>query len=128
MKDHYKNFNIYINGLKRIIKFIESQDIYIFRIFIDNNIKSDNSIMNLLTRNKNIEIFVFKCEDYIKDNFHIDLLATLIRLFPIFDFKNNDSNNVIIIDIDLKKEDLKTLIEITKLKENKKKIIANGET
>jgi hypothetical protein len=126
MKKHYKNFNIYKEGLKKLIKLIDNQNNYILRIFIDSHIKEDSDIMKILNSSNKVEIIVFKCLKYIKDDYHIDLFATLIRLFPIFNFKNNDSNNVIIIDVDLKKNDIKTLEKILKIKENKKKIIGNG--
>lgn len=107
MKKHYKNFNIYKEGLKKLIKLIDNQNNYILRIFIDSHIKEDSDIMKILNSSNKVEIIVFKCLKYIKDDYHIDLFATLIRLFPIFNFKNNDSNNVIIIDVDLKKMILK---------------------
>ena len=95
---HYKNFIIYINGLKKIIALLETQSHYVLRIFIDEHIKSDSEIYSILTNSNKIQIILFKCSKYIEDNYHIDLFGTLVRLFPIFDFDSNDALNVIFID------------------------------
>lgn len=102
MNKHYKDFTIYKNGLKKLITLLNSQQEYILRIFIDEHIRNDKEIFDLL-QNSKIEIVVFKCKKYLNNNYHIDVFGALVRLFPIFDFKNNDTNNVIVIDIDLNK-------------------------
>ena len=101
MNKHYKNFDIYINGLKKWIKFLESfEHNYIFRLFIDDNIYNDKQIMDIINSTNKIESILFSCKKYKKGNYHIDLFATLVRFFPFFNFKNNDSNNVIVVDLD----------------------------
>lgn len=118
MGSHYKNFDIYIRGIKKIIKMVESQSKYILRIFIDVHIKSDPDIYPILSSSNKVQIILFKCDNYMNDkNFHIDVFGALVRLFPIFDFEHNDSYNVIIIDIDLNSEDI-----------NKLKILMNYNT
>jgi hypothetical protein len=107
MDKHYKNFNIYIKGIKKIINMVNNQDKYYLRIFIDEHIKNDENIFNILKSSNKIQIVLFTCEKYIKDKYHIDVFGALVRLFPIFDFENNDSETVIIIDVDLKDDDLK---------------------
>ena len=44
MGSHYKNFDIYVKGLRKIIKMLESQSKYVLRIFIDTHIESDPDI------------------------------------------------------------------------------------
>ena len=106
MKDHYKNFNIYIKGLKSWIRFLNSFDNdYVLRIFIDENIKKDHNIMNIMNSSNKIQVILFSCEDYKNEKYHKDVFGTLLRFFPLFDFENNDSNNVIVVDIDLHEED-----------------------
>jgi len=102
MSKHYKDFTIYVNGIKNIIEILNKQDKYVLRIFIDENIRNDIAIFNLLNSNKKIEIVVFKCNHYLnKNGFHVDVFGTFVRFFPLFNFENNDAGNVILIDIDL---------------------------
>ena len=106
MDKHYKNFNIYLNGLKKWIKFLNSfNHDYTLRLFIDNNVYNDREIMKLIRSTNKIQPILFSCNNYKKDNYHIDLFATLVRFFPYFNFKNNDSKNVIVVDLDLHDED-----------------------
>lgn len=118
MGSHYKNFDTYTKGLKKLIKMIDVQSKYILRIFIDEHIKNDKIIYSILSSSDKIQIILFKCSNYLNEvNFHIDVFGALVRLFPIFDFDFNDSLNVIVIDIDLNFEDI-----------NKLKILMNYET
>lgn len=127
MLKHYKNFNIYVNGIKKLLNLVKEQDIYILRIFIDEHIKNDKNIFELLYNTKNVELIIFKCDNYIVDNYHKDVFGALVRLFPLFDFDNNDSNNVIIIDIDLNNNDLIKLKNLINYKiNNNKQIIGIG--
>ncbi len=58
--------------------------------------------MDILLSNDKFEIYLFDCKNYKSNNlYHVDLFATFIRFFPLFDFKNNDADNVIISDVDL---------------------------
>ena len=70
------------------------------RLFIDDNIYSDDELMKNLKSIKNIQIVRYSCPNFIVDGFHRGMFGTLVRLFPMFDFKNNDANHVIITDID----------------------------
>lgn len=128
MGAHYKNFNIYVNGLKRLINSIEKQSDYKLRIFIDSHIKNDKEIFPLLKASKSVQIVVFKCSNYYKDNYHIDVFGALVRLFPVFDFPNNDAKNVITIDIDLNQEDMKSLMIFLKYDTKKAQIVGKGTT
>lgn len=108
---YYKNFNIYVRGLKNITRFIDNynyhnrNDRFAFLLFIDHNIRDDCNIMNILEKSKNTIIVLFKCSEYMKNNYHLDLFGTLVRFFPMFNFPNNPSKMSIVIDIDLHKED-----------------------
>jgi hypothetical protein len=106
MDNGYKNLNIYIDGLKKIILLLNSQDKYVGRIFIDENVKNHKEIYGILISSSKVQIILFKCGDFMKNNYHFDAFGALVRLFPLFDFDNNDANNVIIIDIDLNDEDI----------------------
>jgi hypothetical protein len=111
MNKHYKDFNIYMDGLRRITKKIKELNInYKLRIFIDKNIYDDKQIMDIFNENKDfVQLVIFTCANYMKDNYHFDVFGSLVRYFPLFDFENNDSNNVIIVDMDLQDSDMITL-------------------
>ncbi len=126
MKKHYKNFNVYLKGINNLIKIVEQQQKYMLRIFIDENIKNDKEIFNILNSSKHVQLVVFSCAKYMKDNYHLDVFGALVRLFPVFNFENNDSGNVIIIDIDLGKEDLETLKTIMNYDTDKEQIVGKG--
>lgn len=127
MGSHYKNFDIYIRGLKNLIKLIKSQTYYVLRIFIDKHIKADSIIYPLLIGSEQIQIILFKCSDYIKSNYHVDVFGALVRLFPIFDFDSNDSLNVIIVDVDLNSEDLNKLKILIDYTTSDKEVIGAGQ-
>ncbi len=126
MNEHYKKFNHYVNGLIRLIDLVNSQSKYKLRIFIDQNVRDDEYIYKLLKSSDKIQIVVYKCANYMKGKYHVDLFGSLVRLFPLFDFDNNDSNNVIVIDVDILPEDIKTLKSIISLDITDKQIIGKG--
>lgn len=98
----YKNFDIYINGLKTWISLLEKiKSNFIIRIFIDHNILNDKEIMSVINSSKFVEPVLFLCADYVLNKYHQDLFSTLIRFFPLFDFQNNDARSLLIVDIDL---------------------------
>ncbi|AYV77593.1 MAG: putative ORFan [Dasosvirus sp.] len=108
---YYKNFEIYLKGLKRLIDFMDQKEQqgqrnnFVIVMFIDQNIQNDNQIMDMINESLYIVPVLFKCSVYMKNNFHLDLFATLVRFFPMFDFPNNPINLCLIVDIDLHTED-----------------------
>ena len=126
MGSHYKNFDIYIRGLKKLIKLVESQSEYVLRIFIDTHIKADKNIFSILLNSDKVQIILFKCSEYIENNYHIDVFGALVRLFPIFDFDFNDASNIIVVDIDLNWEDLNKLKILMGYTTRDKEIIGMG--
>lgn len=100
----YKNFNIYINGLKILSKFIKNNlPDFSIRLFIDSSIYADKNIMNIIQNLNNIESVLYECPNYkIDDTHHIGLFGSLVRFFPMFDFENNDSDVLMISDLDWK--------------------------
>lgn len=97
----YRDINIYVDYLKITYdKLKENFPNFTIRIFIDYKIYEDKIIMNKLLLFKDIEYVLFKCSKFIINDYHIGLFSTLIRFFPMFDFKNNDAKIVLISDID----------------------------
>jgi len=102
-KGGYKNFNRYLNGIKILYDVInEILPNFSLRLFIDMSIYNDTSIMNILYKLKKIEIVLFCCKLYEREDiYHLGTFGTMLRAFPLFDFPNNDANRVIIVDIDV---------------------------
>lgn len=114
---YYKNFGIYVKGLRRVIEMLNDynenidhqNDIntepFYYLIFIDKHVSEDRGIMRTINSSEYVIPILFKCSEYIKNDYHIDLFGTLVRFFPMFDFLNNPSKCVICIDVDLNRED-----------------------
>ena len=108
---YYKNFDIYIKGLNKVLQFVNNEcnttkhNMFIYVLFIDQNIADDNEIMKLISKCKYCVPVLFKCVNYMKGQFHYDLFGSMVRFFPMFDFGANPCNIVICIDIDLHDED-----------------------
>jgi hypothetical protein len=115
-KNYSKNFNIYVNGLRKLIKLVnKSRTNYKLILFIDMNVKNDPDIMKIINNSDKVIPILFSCFDYMNSNYHIELFATLIRFFPYFDYPNNFTKNVISVDIDLKYDDRNKLQSLMKL-------------
>lgn len=114
MKKHYKNFYVYLNGIRKLVNFVDTDPKFYLVLFIDKNIYNDKKIMQIINNGKKTIPILYKCTEYMENGYHVDLFGTLVRFFPIFDFGNNPFNIVIITDIDVKDEDyprLKTLLK-----------------
>ena len=123
---HYKNFDIYVNGIKRLVSIILKQSKYVLLIFVDQHVIDDPILFNILNISPKIHIVLFKCHKYIRDDFHMDVFGALVRLFPLFNFINNDTLNVIVVDIDLNKDDTEYLILLMNSNQKYTQIIGNG--
>ena len=106
MNKHYKNFNIYINGLKRWIEYLNRKkyESIKFRIFIDQHVNNDRTIMSVIESCKKIEPILFECSNYMSNGYHSDVFGSLVRFYPMFD-KEKNNNKIIIVDIDLHTDD-----------------------
>lgn len=98
----YKNFGIYVNGLFKLNKYVaRKMPDFRIRLFIDNNIYNDKDIMKKLNTLNKVDMVLYTCSDFMVDSeFHDGLFGTLVRFFPMFDFPNNDSNIVVLMDAD----------------------------
>lgn len=100
----YKDFNVYIDGLEKLYKNILKNPYKLhLRLFIDLSIYNDKQLMSRIQSMDKIELVLYSCPNFIiesNENFHYGLFGTMIRFFPMFDFKNNDARCVIISDID----------------------------
>ena len=101
----YKPFLKYVNGVQYLSNVMHKKlPGFHLRLFIDDNIYSDDELMKNLKSIKDIQIVRYSCPNFIVGGFHRGMFGTLVRLFPMFDFKNNDADHVMSTDIDYDNE------------------------
>jgi hypothetical protein len=99
---YYKDFSRYTDGIQALYHSVTKyyKDFSV-RLFIDNSIYTDQSIMSKLKKLDKLEMVLYDCPMYkIDENYHQGLFGTMIRFFPMFNFPNNDAKIVILSDID----------------------------
>lgn len=101
----YKNFNIYVNGLANLNKYVtEYMPDFRIRLFIDNNIYIDTEIMKKISKLDKIDNVLYACPDFlVDDKYHDGLFGTMVRFFPMFNFENNDAGIIGVVDADFNK-------------------------
>lgn len=135
---YYKNFGIYVKGLRRTIEMLEDynqtvseseseSEPYYYLLFVDQNVRDDRGIMKTINSSEYVIPILFRCAEYIdtSEQYHIDLFGTLVRFFPMFDFENNPSKRVMCIDIDLNREDRRKVLSL--MRNTPPGITASGE-
>lgn len=111
MSKGYKDFDRYLQGIQfASIQIIKLKLPFEFRIFIDITIFKDKNIMKFLKNISNVNLILYHCNSFFSNNFHRGTFGTIVRFFPMFDFKNNDSNIVICIDSDIAYIDFRKII------------------
>ena len=111
----YKNFDIYVNGLEKVYKyFVNNMQDFTFRLFIEDSIHNDQNIMKKINNMPLIECILYKCPTFsVPGGCHYGIFGMFVRFFPLFDFKNNDAQTVIITDIDsINKRTIETYYEL----------------
>jgi hypothetical protein len=108
MKSCYKNFNKYLYGIENWLKLINDQlSTFYLRVYIDDSIiKNDKfyeSIKKIDEKNKKLQLVYFNCNKFKNGDYHKELFPTLIRFLPLFKYPNNDTNYVLIRDLDVDK-------------------------
>lgn len=115
----YKNFNKYLNGIRKLDQIAKDNDMEV-RIFIDDTINSDLEIKNMLQSLETVTLILYGCSDFLVDKHHVGLFGTLVRFFPLFKFPNNDAKVAFIVDADVVERFMKTQLDIyNAIKENK---------
>jgi hypothetical protein len=102
----YKDLSLYINGIKLLNKYVHILDNFRVRLFIDNSIYSDKDIMGILNELKNTDLVLYSCPSLLEEDkkHHIGVFGTFARMFPLFDFPNNDAGIIQMYDIDYKSD------------------------
>jgi hypothetical protein len=79
-------------------------------MFIDLSIYNDTNLMTTLKKLENLELVLYCCESFVRDEIHhLGVFGTIIRAFPMFDFPNNDTNRVIVSDIDFNDKNIESI-------------------
>jgi hypothetical protein len=106
LNDMYRDITIYINGLKKILKWIENNNhkIHLY-IYYDHSIENDKLFLDLkpvLDKKTYITICKYYCETFIDktNGMHKGVFGTFVRFYPFFNIKLL-KNIKFIIDIDV---------------------------
>lgn len=124
----YKNFQIYLKGLKEIIDIImfeEPFDKFYCILFIDDSITENKEIYENIKKimkpikNRGI-LFKYDCPKFKytnkeKKGLHFDLIGTLMRYIPYFEFENNPIDFILCLDADHMLQRLDKFKIITKI-------------
>lgn len=102
LEKSYKSSERYIDGILKIIEFVEQNEFYILRIYYDKSIFLNhkyNELFNKIKINKFVELYEYSCIRFIETKpFHIGTFGTLLRFLPLFEKSHYDI--IYILDID----------------------------
>jgi len=99
MIQSYRDFGKYETYLKNFINKFPTLKDYNLRIYVDES-TSDNYVLQEAKKYDFMEIVEFECKNFKIDKFHNGTFATLIRLYPLFNLKD-DYEIIRVSDIDL---------------------------
>jgi len=102
MKDNYKGFSKYVNGILEINKYIRKYfPNFIIRLYFDKSVVDDRDFIklyNILDKNNN-QLVLYNCPNYkLDEKHHLGTFGSIIRYIPYFDFDQNDVNICVISD------------------------------
>jgi hypothetical protein len=121
LEKSYKSTDRYIEGILKIIKFIDENDNYILRIYYDKSIFKNDKYTNLyklIKLNKKVELYEYLCNNFIYSKpFHIGTFGTLLRFLPLFE--KSHYKIIYILDIDDSNYDFINLYVESLIKSNK---------
>lgn len=81
----YKNFQIYVDGLKRWSQYKKYFPECQLQIFVDQAIAEDESIMKMINALE-ARVFLVRCPDFLtNEKYHIGIFPMFWRMFPAFD-------------------------------------------
>lgn len=106
MKDSYKDFSIYTDGIMEQIKFFDTSDIDMtYRLYFDESVEDDenwNLLVKEFKKRKFTELYKYSYAPLKDGKFHDGVFGTLVRFLPLFDSKKNrDWQIYSSIDIDV---------------------------
>ncbi len=132
MEKNYKPTTKYYDGLKNLVNIVPElfPDFYL-RIYFDASIietKHKNAEINKevatmwkpfiekIKNLKHVQLAQYTHPDFLIDKiYHEGLFGTLVRFIPLFDYKSNNTDLVIVTDIDLETKHINRIRKIYKL-------------
>ena len=98
MKNSYKDFSMYTEGIYEILNFYDSsnQDI-IFRIYFDESLDEEESwkeALQEIEKREYTELVKYECERVKDGKFHDGVFGTLMRFLPLFDSEKEKKWNI----------------------------------
>ncbi len=102
LEKSYKSSQRYIDGILKIIEFVEQNQFYILRIYYDESIFKNDKYKELFEKiktNELVELYEYSCSQFILSKpFHIGTFGTLLRFLPLFEKSHYEI--IYILDID----------------------------
>jgi hypothetical protein len=102
LEKSYKSSQRYIDGILKIIQFINSNKYYGLRIYYDKSIFQNPQYKELyrtIKSNNKVELYQYTCSQFmVSDTFHIGTFGTLLRFLPLFE--QSEYKIIYILDID----------------------------
>lgn len=115
LKNLYKNFDVYLNGLIGFDNYLSNLDVVPnnikLRVYWNKSVYKTNDknefnlikkVFNRIKKNKHIQLVEYSCELYkINNTYDKGIFPFFIRYFPLFNFEDNDTNYIYSTDIDI---------------------------
>jgi len=102
LEKSYKTSQRYIDGILKIIDFIEHNKYYVLRIYYDKSIFKNPKYTELFYKiktNSLVELYEYTCYQFIQTKpFHVGTFGTLLRFLPLFEKSHWEV--IYILDID----------------------------
>jgi hypothetical protein len=102
LEKSYKSSQRYIDGILKIIQFINSNKYYGLRIYYDKSIFQNPQYKELyqtIKSNNKVELYQYTCSQFmVSETFHIGTFGTLLRFLPLFE--QSEYKIIYILDID----------------------------
>jgi hypothetical protein len=103
----YKNFEIYVEGLKKWKEYIKIYPDSQIQIFIDEDIAENDRVMKII-QEVDARIYLVKCSDFlITDKYHIGIFPMFWRMFPMFDIYKHSFKAAHSQELEPAKEDIR---------------------
>jgi len=110
MIDGYRNFNIYLNYIQKILNYFKQNKNLSLDLRIYFDYSCENEIKKFISQNPMVEFYKFNYPPLRIREFHNGTFGTLARLLPIFNDQHNyskDYDYIWIDDIDISPENIK---------------------
>jgi len=104
LEKSYKSSQRYIDGILKIIEFVEQNKYYVLRIYYDKSIFKNQKYTELFDKiktNNLVELCEYSCSQFVQSKqnpFHIGTFGTLLRFLPLFEKSHWEV--IYILDID----------------------------